>query len=60
VLKMFFGENRNRDIAKGEVNKSGIAVLMILIASVAVMGVYIPSQLAGLIKSASGIIMGGL
>lgn len=59
MLAMFFGEAKNKDIVRGDINYPGTAVVIILFAVIAVMGLYMPRQLAVLIVSASGIIMGG-
>ena len=58
MLKMFFGDNKNKDIKKGEVNIPGIAVIIVLLIIISVTGVYMPAKLALLIESASKIIMG--
>lgn len=59
MLMIFFGDVREKDIVRGDINYPGTAVIIILFAVIAVMGVYMPKPLAALIESASGIIMGG-
>jgi hydrogenase-4 component F len=60
MLMMFFGDVREGDVVRGEINYPGTAVIVILFCIIAVMGLYMPQQLLLLIKSASGIITGGL
>lgn len=59
ILAMFFGEPRNRNIVRSDINYPGTAIIMILFVIIAVMGLYMPGQLSMLIESASGIILGG-
>jgi hydrogenase-4 component F len=59
MLKMFFGDSKNKEIKKGEINIPGTVVIIILLIIISITGVYIPAQLASLIGSASRIIMGG-
>lgn len=58
MLKMFFGSNENTEIPRGEVNKSGTAVILILLCIITLSGLYMPGQVKTLIESAAGIIMG--
>lgn len=59
MLTMFFGDAKDKDIVRGDINYPGAAIIIILFAVIAVMGLYMPKQLAVLIESASGIITGG-
>ncbi len=59
MLMMFFGNVKNRNIVRGDINYPGTAIIIILFAVIAVMGLYMPKQLSVLIESASRIIMGG-
>jgi hydrogenase-4 component F len=60
LFKVFFGEPVSDSvIGKGEVNKPGAAVLIVLLAVILVTGLYMPELLKDLITSAQKIIIGG-
>ncbi|HYF81883.1 MAG TPA: hydrogenase 4 subunit F [Clostridia bacterium] len=59
MLMMFFGEVKNKNMVRGDINYPGTAVIIVLFVVIAVMGLYMPKPLSMLIESASRIIMGG-
>jgi len=59
MLKMFLGDNENRDITSGEVNIPGTAVILVLLIIVFTTGVFLPQPVKNLLDSAVSIIKGG-
>lgn len=59
LLKMPFGRNENSEILPGEINRSGLAVIVVMLVIILITGIYIPVPLKTLLDSASRIIMGG-
>jgi hydrogenase-4 component F len=59
MLKMFLGDNENRDITSGEVNIPGTAVILVLLIIVFTTGVFLPQPVKNLLDSAVSIIEGG-
>lgn len=56
--KMFYGRNNNPEIRKGELDKIGPVVLIILLTMTLLLGVYIPGPLKTLMDNATDIILG--
>ncbi len=56
--KMFYGRNNNPEIRKGELDRIGPAVLIILLTITLLLGVYIPGPLKALMDNATDIILG--
>ncbi|MDD4564989.1 MAG: hydrogenase 4 subunit F [Eubacteriales bacterium] len=60
LFKVFFGEPAiDSNIRRGETNKPGAAVLIVLLIIISVTGLYMPKLLKNLITSAQMIIIGG-
>lgn len=60
LFKVFFGEPVTETaFEKGEINKPGAAVLIVLLAVILATGLYMPELLKDLITSAQRIIIGG-
>jgi hydrogenase-4 component F len=60
LFKVFFGEPAaDAPITKGEINKPGTAVLIVLLVVILATGLYMPDLLKDLITSAQRIIIGG-
>ena len=60
LFKVFFGEpDADAPITKGEINKPGTAVLIVLLAIILATGLYMPDLLKDLITSAQRILIGG-
>jgi hydrogenase-4 component F len=58
LLRMFFG-NRNENIKPGELNIHGTVVIVLLLITISVSGIYLPHQIKTILDSASSIVMGG-
>lgn len=60
LFKTFFGYPiKDSNIERGEINKPGTAVLIMLLIIISVTGIYMPELLKNLITSAQMIIIGG-
>lgn len=60
ISKMFYGNNPNSKIEKGEVYYIGSTVLVILLCIVTFVGIYIPAPLKSLMDACTEIILGGI
>lgn len=58
LLQMFYGEPENEGLEAGEINLPGTVCLVLLLAMVAVSGLYLPGGIKDLITRAQGIILG--
>lgn len=56
--RMFLGNSNNPEINKGELDKTGPAILIILLFITILMGVYIPGPIKTLMDNTTGIILG--
>lgn len=56
--KMFYGSNNLSGIQKGELDKTGPSVLVILLCITIMLGVYIPEPIKALMDNATNIILG--
>ncbi len=60
LFKVFYGEPASgAGISRGEINKPGVAVLLVFLVSILAAGLYMPETLKDLITSAQRIIIGG-
>ena len=59
LFGMFFGKQGQADLKPGEVNISGTAVTILLLAIISVTGLYMPVEIKDLITNAQRIITGG-
>ncbi len=60
LSKMFYGENTNSEIKKGELDFIGPTVLIILLCIMIFVGIYIPTPLKSLMDACTNIILGGI
>ncbi|MDF2988552.1 MAG: NADH/Ubiquinone/plastoquinone [Eubacterium sp.] len=58
LSKMFYGRNTNVEIKKGEIDRIGPAVLIILLIITVFIGVYIPDPIKTLMDNTTNIILG--
>ncbi|HWQ79045.1 MAG TPA: hydrogenase 4 subunit F [Anaerovoracaceae bacterium] len=60
LFKVFYGEPASdSDIGRGEINKPGAAVLLVLLVIISATGLYLPELLKDLLTSAQMIMIGG-
>lgn len=59
TLKMFFGNNGDKSIKRGEINIPGLVVLSVLLLIITVTGIFLPQPAKELIDSAVSIVKGG-
>jgi hydrogenase-4 component F len=59
TLKMFFGNTDRNDLQPGEINKPGIAAIILLFTIIIFSGVYMPEPIKTILDSAVLIIKGG-
>ncbi len=60
LLGMFYGKPQEKEVRQGELNYTGPAVLITLLAIITVTGLYLPVPLRTLLSAAGEIISGGV
>jgi len=59
MFKIFYGNDSPKETSPGELNIPGVVTIVGLLVIITAMGLYIPSDLKGLIENAVKIIIGG-
>ncbi|HOV24819.1 MAG TPA: hydrogenase 4 subunit F [Pseudobacteroides sp.] len=59
TLKMFYGNTDSNDLQSGEINKPGIAAIIVIFIIITVTGVYMPEPVKNIVDSAVLTIKGG-
>src|SRR5665647_1188658 len=60
LFRMFYYNNKEEDVPPGEINKYGVAVILIMLVIISITGLYMPEAIFNLMVDAQNVITGGI